>query len=236
TGPIGPTGPAGVTGPTGAIGLIGPTGPTGPSGPTGLRGPTGNTGSTGPVGSTGPTGPTGPVGTTANLNTFAQLNNDAYTTTVASTGANITLPTTGLPSDYTTGNFSVGTTTTTNDTFIFQEAGMYQISISLFFTFDVPTNVIAGDEYYALFQVSNRAGTYTQNFYYQSVFPIDTADVTTIAQQTGLNFLYNAPAANDGIIVTLFEFDTANPNITNPATLTIGNLIITAVRIGNALS
>ncbi|MDO5294545.1 MAG: hypothetical protein Q4F05_17560 [bacterium] len=242
TGPTGPTGPAGATGPTGlrgATGNTGPTGPAGPIGPTGLQGVTGPTGPTGFLGPTGPTGPTGatgatgPTGTTANLSTYAQLNDNNYTTSVVTTGANIALPTTGLPSNYSTGNFSIGTTTVTNDTFIFQQAGMYKISVSLASTFTIPTGVTSGSQYAAIFQVSNIAGSYTQNLYYQSVIPINSTGDTQ-AEQVNLSFFYNAPAANDGIILSLEAFDI--DNATNPATLSIGNIVITAIRIGDALS
>lgn len=218
TGPTGPTGPSGVTGPTG------PTGPAGSDGTAGLTGPIG------PTGLTGPTGPTGPV-----LNQYIQLNDQVDTNQVPSSGGNLNLSISGITPDYATSGFSLTTTSSTNDTLLIEEPGMYNIQISLIFQFTIPANSVNGDGFTVLFDVNNTEGTTLQSIVYEGVIPNDTQGLF-YQYQKNLSFLYNVPTAPEGIIVSLLGIDFNNNDTTVPSTISVGDIIVIAIRLGNALS
>ncbi|SCI14902.1 Collagen triple helix repeat (20 copies) [uncultured Clostridium sp.] len=250
TGPIGPQGAQGMTGPTGPTGIqgeIGPTGPTGltgiqgeigPTGPTGLTGiqgeigPTGPTGPTGIQGEIGPIGPIGPTGPTGFIGSYIQLNDEDYTNNITSEGTNLTLSDTGIDPSYTNGGYSLTTTSTTNDTLIFEQPGMYNIYVNLVTSFATSSTVTTGEEYTMLFQVQNISGTYNQYLLHEGVIPSGGAS-TSVSNQLSVNFLYNATTANDGIIISLFGFDF---ELANPEILQVGQIIVIASRWGNAIT
>ncbi|WP_122639901.1 DNRLRE domain-containing protein [Romboutsia sp. Marseille-P6047] len=207
-------------------GLRGATGATGATGPTGPTGPTGIQGEIGPIGPIGPTGPTGFIGS------YIQLNDEDYTNNITSEGTNLTLSDTGIDPSYTNGGYSLTTTSTTNDTLIFEQPGMYNIYVNLVTSFATSSTVTTGEEYTMLFQVQNISGTYNQYLLHEGVIPSGGAS-TSVSNQLSVNFLYNATTANDGIIISLFGFDF---ELANPEILQVGQIIVIASRWGNAIT
>ncbi|MDO5294541.1 MAG: hypothetical protein Q4F05_17540 [bacterium] len=225
-GPIGATGPTGILGPTGAtgpIGLIGPTGPRGGAGAIGL------------VGYTGPTGSTGPIPPDAPLESFGQLDEPSYTAGVFSTGGNISLPSTGFETGFSTGDYSITTTSTPNDTIAFERAGVYFVAASFFFSFIIPPSALDNSGYTAVFRLTNLAGTFTQDLLYQDTIG-QTQQLTTLEQQLSTTFLYNVTSTSDGLILSLLSFVINAPSIVEPRGINIGSIVISAVRISDPLT
>lgn len=248
-GPIGVTGPTGTIGLTGAAGPVGPTGnagPTGPAGPTGSTGSRGLTGALGPTGSIGPTGPTGstgargltgatgPTGPITPLS-YLQLNDQSTTSTVSSTGGNVTLSTQGIDSTYELGNFTLTSRGTTNDTILFNESGIYSISISFILAFTLPTPLTTSVSFTALFDVNNVAGTTIQNILVTGTSPSASAGLLVSFPAT-LTFFYNTTLATDGIQLALSVFDLSVATAAQPSTVSVGSIIIDIIRLGDARS
>lgn len=246
-GPTGPTGIAGVTGPAGAIGLIGPTGPTGLSGAAGVTGPTGSiglTGATGPTGLAGAAGPigptglsgaaglTGPTGAPGLISQFAQVNDLNNISTVTNPGGFVTLGATGGISPQ-TGGFSLTTTNVTNDTLLLPSPGIYYVYVSLVLLFTMPTNAITGDSITAIFAVNNLGESTLQSILMEEVVPEASQD-TDIQYQGTVSVLYDSTTSPDGILVTLIDLDFGSSVTTNPTSVSVGNIVVIAVRIGDS--
>lgn len=114
----------------GPCGCIGPRGATGATGPTGATGATGTAGSMGTAGATGPTGATGATGATGTFSaSYGQLSLSSQNMDFNSADVFYTIPFTSTgPSS----NMSVSTTSPA--TITIQQAGIYQMSVSLYFS------------------------------------------------------------------------------------------------------
>lgn len=206
-GAAGPTGPTGATGATGTSGPTGDTGPTGYTGPTGDTGPTGYTGpmgDTGPTGYTGPTGDTGPTGAGAPQN-FVQLFDRNFTNELTANGP-LNLSNAGINPLYTTGEYSLSTTTVTNDTLNLDGPGTYHIEISLRASFLLPLTPPAfGSTYQILFNILDESSSSINSLVYNGIIPNDPNAVLDNALT--IQFLWNTSAVSPSLRIVLSNFD-----------------------------
>lgn len=195
-GPTGPTGPAGST-----IGILGPPGPTGPTGDTG---PAGSAGITGPTGNTGPTGDTGPTGAGAPQN-FVQLFDRNFTNDLTADGP-LNLSNEGINPLYTTGGYSLSTTTVTNDTLNLNGPGTYHIELSLRASFLLPLTPPAfGSTYQILFNVLDESSSAINSLVYNGIIPNDSNAILDNALT--IQFLWNTASLSPSLRVILSNFD-----------------------------
>jgi hypothetical protein len=170
----------------------GPTGPTGPTGPRGITGPTGATGATGPAGPIAP-------------QSFVQLFDRNYTNELTS-NAPLNLSNEGINPLYTTGGYTLATTTVVNDTLNLPGPGLYHIEISLRASFFLPLSPPPfGSTYQILFNILNEADTPINDLVYNGIIPNDPNAV--LETQLSIQFLYNTVSSTPSLRVVLSNFN-----------------------------
>ena len=158
----------------------------------------------GPIGPTGPTGPTGQTGPLA-PQSFVQLFDRNYTNELTANGA-LNLSNAGVNPLYTTGGYTLTTTTVTNDTLNLPGPGLYNIEISLRESFLLPLTPPAfGSTYQVLFSVLNEADTNIINLVYNGIIPNDPN--ATMDNQLLTQFLYNTASIAPSFQIVLSNFD-----------------------------
>ncbi|WBW98985.1 collagen-like triple helix repeat-containing protein [Oceanirhabdus sp. W0125-5] len=171
-------------------------------GPTGPAGPVGATGATGPIGPTGPEGPLTPQ-------SFVQLYDRNYTNDLTQLNTNLDLSNVGINPIFSTGGYTLTTTTVNNDTLNFLEAGLYHIEIFLNVSFLLPrTPPPFGSTFQILFNILSKTNRTLGSLNYFGIIPNDPNAIieTTLSKA----FLFNA-SAGSGIKIALsnFNFDLA---------------------------
>lgn len=150
----------------------------------GCKGDDGATGAVGPIGPTGATGPVGPTGP-AGPQSWVQLYDRNYTNTLLANDY-LNLSNEGINPLYTTGGYTLETTTRTNDTLVFPEPGKYlvQIGLNTSFLFNNAPNPTVGDTYQILFTVLNGSNSQIASLVYVGTVP---ASYNTAVEQTMLH-------------------------------------------------
>ena len=200
---IGPPGPRGLPGIPGLQGPKGHPGPRGLPGIPGLRGPQG---SSGPRGLPGPRGPQGSPGPLA-PQSFAQLFDRNYTNEVSANNTFLNLSNSGISPLYTTGGYSLATTTVNNDTLNLPGPGIYHFDVSLkaSFLYAAPAPTF-GLSYQMLFNIMNETNFTINSMIYEGIIPND-ADTAIAETQLSLSFLYNTDAAIPGFKIAVGNFN-----------------------------
>lgn len=213
-GVIGPAGPQGIQGPIGPQGVQGPVGPQGiqgPAGAQGLQGSTGATGSAGSIGATGATGATGPTGSTgpAFPQSFVQLFDRNYTNELTAVDTPLNLSNAGINPLYTTGGYSLSTTTVTNDTLNLPGPGLYHIDMALnaSFLYASPAPEF-GLSYQILFNMLNEQDTAINSLVYEGIVSKD-ADTSIAEVLLSKAFLYYTAGASPSLRILLSNFNFA---------------------------
>jgi hypothetical protein len=202
-----------------APGPAGPQGPQGATGPQGIQGATGPQGIQGPAGPQGSTGPTGPLAPQS----FVQLFDRNFTNEITSDNTFLNLSNSGINPLYTTGGYSLSTTTVTNDTLNLPGPGIYHIDVSLkasfFFTAPPPT---FGSSYQILFNIANESNFVLNSLVYEGIVPSD-ADTAIAETLLSLSFLNNTAAPNPALKILLSNF---NFNFAFEGTLSAYDIIL----------
>lgn len=167
----------------------------------------GETGPRGPIGATGATGPQGPQGPLA-PQSFVQLFDRNYTNELTENG-NLNLSNEGINPVYSTGEYTLSTTTVTNDTLNLPEPGLYHISISLRASFLQPVDPgdTFGTPFQILFSILNEDNANVSNLNYMGIISKD--EDATIEAQLSTEFLYNATGASPSLKIALSNFNFA---------------------------
>lgn len=168
----------------------------------------------GPPGTQGPPGPTGPRGLQgpqgpAAAQSFVQLFDRNYTNVLSANGP-LNLSNVGINALYTSGGYSLSSTTVTNDTLNFPGAGLYHIEISLRESFLLPIPPpTAGSTYQVLFNILNESDYAINNLAFNGAFPNDPNAV--MEEQLMIQFLYYSAnsAPNLKIVLSNFNFNNA---------------------------
>ncbi|MGL4737301.1 MAG: hypothetical protein ACRCW2_07560, partial [Cellulosilyticaceae bacterium] len=150
---------------------------------------------------TGPTGPTGPLAPQS----FVQLRDRNYTNELSTVGP-LNLSNMGINPIYSTGEYSLSTTTVTNDTLHLPLPGLYLITLSLrasFLLSDPPPAF--GSVYQMLFVIQDESNTTVQSLNYNGMIPNDPNAV--LETQLTTTFLYNATGAAPTLKVLLDNFN-----------------------------
>jgi hypothetical protein len=191
-------------------------GPAGPQGPQGATGPQGIQGPAGPQGSTGPTGPLAPQ-------SFVQLFDRNFTNEIISNNTFLNLSNSGINPLYTTGGYSLSTTTVTNDTLNLPGPGIYHIDVSLkvSFLFTAPPPTF-GSSYQILFNIANESNFILNSLVYEGIVPSD-ADAAIAETLLSLSFLNNTAAPNPALKILLSNF---NFNFAFEGTLSAYDIIL----------
>jgi hypothetical protein len=191
-------------------------GPAGPQGPQGATGPQGIQGPAGPQGSTGPTGPLAPQ-------SFVQLFDRNFTNEIISNNTFLNLSNSGINPLYTTGGYSLSTTTVTNDTLNLPGPGIYHIDVSLkvSFLFTAPPPTF-GSSYQILFNIANESNFVLNSLVYEGIVPSD-ADAAIAETLLSLSFLNNTAAPNPALKILLSNF---NFNFAFEGTLSAYDIIL----------
>lgn len=164
----------------------GPQGPPGPPGPQGLQ------------------GPQGPAATQS----FVQLFDRNYTNVLSANGP-LNLSNEGINALYTSGGYSLSSTTVTNDTLNFPGAGLYHIEISLRASFLLPTPPpTAGSTYQILFNILNESDYIINNLVLNGAFTDDPNAI--IENQLMTQFLYYSANSAPSLKIVLSSFDFSN--------------------------
>lgn len=208
TGSAGSIGATGMTGTTGATGATGATGTTGETGATGATGDTGATGATGSAGATGATGPTGSTGP-AFPQSFVQLFDRNYTNELTALNSPLNLSNVGINPLYTTGGYSLSTTTVTNDTLNLPGPGLYHIDMALnaSFLYAAPAPEF-GLSYQILFNMLNEQDTAINSLVYEGIVSKD-ADTSIAEVLLSKAFLYYTAEASPSLRILLSNFNFA---------------------------
>lgn len=218
---IGPPGPQGIQGPMGPQGIQGPLGPQGIQGLQGTQGPTGPTGATGLQGIQGPTGATGATGPLA-PQSFVQLYDRNYTNELTANDTFLNLSDIGINSDYSTGDYSLSTSTVKNDTLNLPGPGIYHIDISLRASFvyadPMPT---MGLSYQIIFNLLDPSDITIASLPYMGIIPSDGMVAEVLLSRSVL-YYSNAAAPSLRIMLSNFNhFDYAFENMLSAESLSL---------------
>ena len=185
-------------------------------------GPKGDTGAQGPQGETGPQGPQGIPGPPAPLS-FVQLYDRNYTNEITRNGTPLNLSDIGINPLYTTGEYSLSTTTVKNDTLHLPGPGIYHIDVSLdaSFFFALPAPVF-GSSYQILFNVLNETDFVVTSLLYEGLVPSD-ADTALAETLLSRSLIYNTQAVNPTLKIILSNF---NYSFAFEQKLGVSNLIL----------
>lgn len=224
---IGPPGPQGIQGPMGLKGDQGVIGPAGPQGIQGSLGPQGIQGPMGPKGDTGDTGPEGPQGIPGPLapQSFVQLYDRNYTNEISTNGTALNLSDSGINSVYSTGEYTLSTTTVKNDTLNLPESGLYHIDVSLdtSFLYALPAPEF-GLSYQIIFTILDDSNFEITSLLYEGIVPKD-ADTAIAEVLLSRSVLFYTGSANPALRIVLSNFSKFNYAYENK--LSVQNLILT---------
>lgn len=159
----------------------------------------GEPGPRGPVGRTGPQGPLAPQ-------SFVQLFDRNYTNELTANG-NLNLSNEGINPIYSTGEYTLSTTTVTNDTLNLPEPGLYHISISLRASFFQPVDPgdTFGTPFQILFNILNESNANVSDLSYNGIISKDPDAVIEV--QLSTEFLYNATGPTPSLKIALSNFN-----------------------------
>lgn len=168
--------------------------------PTWIKGDVGPVGPQGPQGQIGPTGPEAPQ-------SFVQLFDRNYTNELYNTDTNLNLSNEGIDPIFSTGEYTLTTTTVKNDTLNLPGPGLYHISISLSASFLQPNNPgdTFGKDYKIIFDILDKNNSIITQLHYVGIIPKD--ENAFIEAQLSTQFLYNAEGNTPTLKVALTNFN-----------------------------
>lgn len=168
--------------------------------------PAGPPGPAGPAGRVGPAGPAGPV-------TWVQLFDRNFTNTLTSTQL-LNLSNQGINPNFTTGGFSLATSSITNDTLVFPGPGNYFVTIQLRASFLLPASApTPGSVYQILFNILDGNTNSTLNsLVFNGIIPGDPNAVLDNSLSTAFVIHNDTDPPRLQIALSNFNFNVAFDN------------------------